>query len=72
MGLYQFIMPVCPVILSLTALGLTAAVSNLTSQQNKKKKAASPPLCATMTIRNRITNRGLEDKSHEDQKSSSA
>lgn len=43
MGLYQFIMPVCPVILSLTALGLTAAVSNLTSQQNKKKKGSIPP-----------------------------
>lgn len=45
MGLYQFIMPVCPAILSLTALGLTAAVSNLTSQQNKKKKAESPLVC---------------------------
>ena len=32
MGLYQLIMPVCSVIMSLTAVGLTAAVSNLTSQ----------------------------------------
>ena len=32
MGLYQLIMPVCSVIMSLTAVGLTSAVSNLTSQ----------------------------------------
>ncbi len=32
MGLYQLIMPVYSVLLSLTAVGLTAAVSNLTSQ----------------------------------------
>ena len=32
MGLYQLIMPVYSVILSLTAVGLTSAVSNLTSQ----------------------------------------
>ena len=32
MGLYQLIMPVCSVIMSLTAVGLTAAVSNLTSR----------------------------------------
>ena len=38
----------------------------------QKEKRQHPPLCATMTIRNRITNRGLEDESHEDQKSSSA
>ena len=32
MGLYQLIMPVYSVFLSLTAVGLTAAVSNLTPQ----------------------------------------
>ena len=32
MGLYQLIMPVYSVLLSLTAVGLTAAISNLTSQ----------------------------------------
>ncbi|WP_279279922.1 oligosaccharide flippase family protein [Pseudoflavonifractor sp. 60] len=32
MGLYQLVMPVYSVILSLTAVGLTSAVSNLTSQ----------------------------------------
>lgn len=32
MGLYQLVMPVYGVLLSLTAVGLTAAVSNLTSQ----------------------------------------
>ncbi len=32
MGLYQLVMPVCAVIMSLTAVGLTSAVSNLTSQ----------------------------------------
>ena len=32
MGLYQLLMPVYSVLLSLTAVGLTAAVSNLTSQ----------------------------------------
>ena len=32
MGLYQLVMPVYSVVLSLTAVGLTAAVSNLTSQ----------------------------------------
>lgn len=32
MGLYQLIMPVYSVLMSLTAVGLTAAVSNLTSQ----------------------------------------
>ena len=32
MGLYQLIMPVYSVLLSLTAVGLTAAVSNLTPQ----------------------------------------
>lgn len=32
MGLYQLVMPVYSVLLSLTAVGLTAAVSNLTSQ----------------------------------------
>ena len=32
MGLYQLIMPVCSVIMSLAAVGLTSAVSNLTSQ----------------------------------------
>ena len=32
MGLYQLIMPVYSVLLSLTAVGLTAAASNLTSQ----------------------------------------
>ena len=32
MGLYQLVMPVCSVIMSLTAVGLTSAVSNLTSQ----------------------------------------
>ena len=32
MGLYQLIMPVSSVIMSLTAVGLTSAVSNLTSQ----------------------------------------
>ena len=32
MGLYQLIMPVCSVLLSVTAVGLTSAVSNLTSQ----------------------------------------
>ncbi|MEY8404274.1 MATE family efflux transporter [Oscillospiraceae bacterium 44-34] len=32
MGLYQLIMPVCSVIMSLTAVGLTSACSNLTSQ----------------------------------------
>ena len=32
MGLYQLLMPVYSVLLSLTAVGLTAAASNLTSQ----------------------------------------
>ena len=32
MGLYQLLMPVCSVLLSLTAVGLTAAMSNLSSQ----------------------------------------
>ena len=32
MGLYQLVMPVCSVIMSLTAVGLTSACSNLTSQ----------------------------------------
>ena len=32
MGLYQLVMPAFSVLLSLTAVGLTAAVSNLTSQ----------------------------------------
>ena len=32
MGLYQLVMPVYSVVLSLTAVGLTSAVSNLTSQ----------------------------------------
>ena len=32
MGLYQLIMPVYSVLLSLTAIGLTSAMSNLTSQ----------------------------------------
>ena len=32
MGLYQLLMPVYSVLLSLTAVGLTSAVSNLTSQ----------------------------------------
>ena len=32
MGLYQLVMPVFSVILSLTAVGLTAAASNLTAQ----------------------------------------
>lgn len=32
MGLYQLVMPVYSVLMSLTAIGLTAAVSNLTSQ----------------------------------------
>ena len=33
MGLYQLIMPVYSVLLSLTAVGLTAAVSNLSARQ---------------------------------------
>lgn len=32
MGLYQLLMPMYAVVLSLTAVGLTAAVSNLTAQ----------------------------------------
>lgn len=32
MGLYQLLMPVCSVLLSITAVGITAAMSNLTSQ----------------------------------------
>ena len=47
MGLYQLIMPVCSVLLSVTAVGLTSAVSNLTSQYlalGNRLGAASPTI----------------------------
>ena len=40
MGLYQLIMPVYSVLLSLTAVGLTAAVSNLSSQYHAMGRPA--------------------------------
>ena len=40
MGLYQLIMPVFSVLLSLTAVGLTAAVSNLSSQYHAMGRPA--------------------------------
>ena len=51
MGLYQLLMPVCSVLLSLTAVGLTAAMSNLSSQYlalgNGKGVAQTRRMCLT-------------------------
>ena len=43
MGLYQLLMPVYSVLLSLTAVGLTAAASNLTSQHLGMGTGRAPP-----------------------------
>ena len=43
MGLYQLLMPVYSVLLSLTAVGLTAAASNLTSQHLALQRAGRGP-----------------------------
>ena len=52
MGLYQLIMPVYSVILSLTAVGLTSAVSNLTSQHLAlgNRKAADQTISTCLRI----------------------
>lgn len=52
MGLYQLIMPVSSVIMSLTAVGLTSAVSNLTSQHLAlgNRKAADQTVSACLKI----------------------
>lgn len=52
MGLYQLVMPVCSVIMSLTAVGLTAAVSNLTSQHLAlgNRKAADQTLSTCLKL----------------------
>ena len=52
MGLYQLIMPVSSVIMSLTAVGLTAAVSNLTSQHLAlgNRRAADQTLSTCLKI----------------------
>jgi stage V sporulation protein B len=52
MGLYQLIMPVYSVLLSLTAVGLTSAVSNLTSQHLAlgSRRAADQTISACLKI----------------------
>lgn len=52
MGLYQLVMPVCSVIMSLTAVGLTSAVSNLTSQHLAlgNRKAADQTISACLKL----------------------
>lgn len=52
MGLYQLVMPVSSVIMSLTAVGLTSAVSNLTSQHLAlgNRKAADQTLSTCLKI----------------------
>lgn len=52
MGLYQLIMPVYSVILSLTAVGLTSAASNLTSQHLAlgRRRAADQTVATCLTF----------------------
>ena len=52
MGLYQLVMPVSSVIMSLTAVGLTSAVSNLTSQHLAlgNRRAADQTLSTCLKI----------------------
>ena len=52
MGLYQLVMPVYSVLLSLTAVGLTSAVSNLTSQHLAlgNRRAADQTIAACLKI----------------------
>ena len=52
MGLYQLVMPVHAVLMSLTAVGLTSAVSNLTSQHLAlgNRKAADQTISASLKL----------------------
>lgn len=51
MGLYQLIMPVFSVIMALTAVGLTVAVSNLSSQYHARGNRAAIARCSAAAWR---------------------